>query len=475
MTNPGDARSGGRLAAATLGLALATALASGCAADGELPARPSRGDAEARGRDAGAARADAGRALDAGAADAGEVADAGAADPLCGRARRLSADVASAVLHGDLAVGARGDIWVAYWAEDPMAGRVWVNRRGIDGAWGAAEPIDGSVVVRSTRPRIGVSGLGGAVVAWDVVTAALGFGVRAAARAPAGSWSTAEPIDVEPAGGRAARVVVDRSGRATLVFSRSPLELGARARRFDLASGWGSIEALGDEPMSPTAPAVEVDVDAAGSTFAVWTEADGDVWARRAAPRAPFGPPVRIASSAMGARALRLAVAPGGEAVALFDDGGLWAARYFADAGVWGRRVSLGGAAVGAPTEYDLGIDEAGVAVAVWTSAETGTVWASFGEPATPGGGWSPAEPIAAGDFGASPRVAMSGTGEAVVVWSESARVMLARGRSGAWAPAVELGPGQNAAVVVDRAGRAVVVYERSVGATSALCAIDEG
>jgi len=163
-------------------------------------------------------------------------------------------------------------------------------------------------------------------------------------------------------------------------------------------------------------------------------------------PTGVLGTAERLEDATPQAKFPRIAVAPSGAAVAVWNqaDGNgrarIWARAYVPTSG-WFPAVEIDNAgatrnAIGAPS---VAIDQQGRAIATWvqpdpaTPTDIGSLWANRYDPAT---GWGLAELIdTRTTYVTNPKVAMNGAGTAVVVWTQfdgtHSRVYANRSRAG--------------------------------------------
>lgn len=179
------------------------------------------------------------------------------------------------------------------------------------------------------------------------------------------------------------------------------------------------------------APEPDVGVDASGNAVAVWSHAAivdetapepvvrEDVWAATYLADVGWSPPVPLETDELdSARHARVAVAPGGRAIAVWeqDDAGatsVWANVYDPASG-WGGATRIEDDA-GAATQVDVGIDGAGAAWAIWVLAGTAVRVARYDA----ADGWQPPQTVTtAADPIWYARVAVAAGGPAVAVWN---------------------------------------------------------
>ena len=170
-----------------------------------------------------------------------------------------------------------------------------------------------------------------------------------------------------------------------------------------------------------TASAPEAGIDDAGNLTVVWVSGSAARSIRSAFRPAGGDWETSFARmpTSFDCHDPKLAVDPAGAAVVVADCGtgaATMRAAYRAAGGFWAGSVVLPGS--GSGSEPRVGIDDAGNAVVVWSSA--GTVKSAY-RPAA--GGWTgPTQVSPAGDVTLEPQVAMSPTGVAQAIWRHERR-----------------------------------------------------
>jgi hypothetical protein len=186
----------------------------------------------------------------------------------------------------------------------------------------------------------------------------------------------------------------------------------------------------------------------------------------RSRPAAAWEGPVEIMRPGVGPGP-RVAVNDGGDAIVVWrhDIGvprvlqGSWRPRTSRQ---WQAPIDLSDP--GPMGGQDVGIDAAGNVIAVWTiDLGAGLVAQAKVRPVSSGswGGQSTLSRPGETALGA-PRLAVSSSGDAVVVWSRAPGIVQAASRpgsTGAWQPASDLGQGRDPQIALDPAGNAVAVW----------------
>jgi hypothetical protein len=350
-------------------------------------------------------------------------------------------------------------------------------------SWGAAmliENADGD----AGGARVAAGGPSHATVIWHHA-GGMGYEILSDRYSEvSGTWSAFAPV-AEDADTGYQQIAIDYDGTETAVWHQ---EDGVTysiytSRRSSAAASWPASTLLELEEGVATRP--QLTVDGSGNVIVVWSQDDGAYYSIRATR-------YDISSDAWGGEAL-LEVDPGdalfpqvatdetGNAIAAWHqhDGirnDIRASRYDVFTGTWGIAVPLEGAD-GDATHAQLAINDVGDAVAVWQQLDGAgdSVHASRYDETIDG--WEAAVQI---DSGAPlhshrPQVAVSGTGNATVVWFRWDGALshiygnFYDAYAGTWAGAALLetedaGHAANPRVVIDSAGNSIVIWSQDDG-----------
>jgi hypothetical protein len=360
---------------------------------------------------------------------------------------------------------------LAVWRHSSAAEYLQVAEKSPGGAWGAPLNLSSSTYSPQT-PQLAVDSAGDAVVVWSSYDGSK-LAVWAAVRSAGGAWQN--PVTISEPGFNAekARVAIDSTGAAVVVWERWTGnhifggEALVQAATMSAAGAWGApvtLSSSSEEELSP-----DVAFDSEGGATAVWQryEGGGTIESSSKAPGSPWQAPVAL--SEPGINAIEAQVAGDGQ-------GGMTAvwARYDGNWIVQGSTKPAGGSwapAVDISTpgrtslSPRLAVDAAGGAVVVWQVHVAQFVWmiqAASGQ----GGSWaSPADLSAAAEIG-EPQVAVDPAGDAVVSWiiNNQYPQVATKTAGGAWQAPIYVPqyPGSHAKVAVDSRGNAIVVSQHS-------------
>jgi hypothetical protein len=246
-----------------------------------------------------------------------------------------------------------------------------------------------------------------------------------------GIWQPAAPLRATPLPGgsrdETPRVVFDSSGNAMAVWPQSN---GARrdlvASRFLPATGWSAPQLI-EQSDAGDAVSPDIAVDANGNVTAVWRQYDGtryNAWSSRfttSGSAASWDTPSLIETGTGAVSGVEVAVNAAGTTIAIYgqSDGvriNLWANRYLN--GAWGTPELIETNNATDVHDFDLAIDSQGVAIAVWRQHD-GTrenIWSNRGS----SGVWGTAELLETGSGTAfAPLIVMEPSGIAVAMWAQ--------------------------------------------------------
>lgn len=394
--------------------------------------------------------------------------------------------------------------------------------------WGAAAPLDVDDVGEAQYPRLAIAPTGAMMVVWRQADASFDDHVWANYYLPVSGWQGPSRIDTTGEFTSSLRVAMDAGGNAVAVWTQSD---GVRdsiwANRFSADTGWATAQLL--ETSDDDAREPEIAMDSAGMALCVWQQG-GTVWAarydatsgwqvaesldldgtdhsrphvaltpsgdgivvwhhtgktgvsvraRRYTPAGGFEPAESIdTGDAVDTGFARVAINRAGEAVAVWsqnngDWDNIWANRYRPGSG-WAGPDAIAALEGGSAERPQVGIDDAGNAVAVWQqfSGARLDIWANH---YTAGGGWAAAEPIEQGFSDAElARLTMSPGGQAVAVWQQGTgdRIDIFANRflvGAGWGVAEpihadDLGAALNADVAFDPDDNAIAVWQQRTG-----------
>ncbi len=306
-------------------------------------------------------------------------------------------------------------------------------------------------------------------------------------------WQGATLIGLDDAGDATeAQVALNDDGRAVAVWQqRNGAHYHVMARHFSPDEGWGAVVAVEtNEAGSAFSP--QVAMDDAGNVLVVWQQSNGvqeSIWANRFVPAKGWGKAMLIENNDIGpAVNPRVVMNESGEAIVVWrqntggDEEQIWASRFVTAAG-WSEAVQISGDSSRDGWVPDVAISQDGSAVAVWVGWHDGSLrtWARH---YTPGKGWGVVEPIGPDlpERADSPRIAMNDGGEAMAVWEQlndtrydiwSNRFIPGEG----WGNPGRVGTGSvaNASsprVAIDGSGNAIVVWQQSDSAKESIWAI---
>lgn len=235
------------------------------------------------------------------------------------------------------------------------------------------------------------------------------------------------------------------------------------------AAGWLPPHDVTANPGVASTP--KIATDARGSIFAVWASDQGVVSTARPIEAGGWESPVTISSP--GATNPSIAVTRTGIAFAVWQQSGLVEVAVRPAGGMWQPPETLS-SPLDTSQAPSIAVDAAGDAFAVWGRARAGELSIQGSVRPVETGAWGPLENVTtppASDY--EPKLAVSGRGDALVVWTLPGGYLMSSFRSAdthAWAPPQTIAPGGNiidngdASFALDSDGNAALVYRHREG-----------
>jgi hypothetical protein len=371
----------------------------------------------------------------------------------------------------EVAFDGAGDA-LAVWRHTSGNEFVQVAEKPAGGAWQPPVNLSSSSYPPES-PQIAVNPAGDAVVAWSAWDGS-GKGVWAAVRSAGGAWQA--PVEISEPGFNAerARVAIDPTGAAVVVWERWSGERffpGAeglvQAAKMTAAGAWGApatLSAPSEEQFSP-----DVAFDSGGAATAVWQRYNGSVGVIEADEMGPGGSwqgPIGLSEPAVNAIEAHVAGDAQGGMVAIWAryNGSNWIIQGSnrAAGGSWAppADISPPGRTALSP---QLAVDASGHATAVWQLHVAQYTWMVQGAGGL-GSAWeAPVDLSSASEIG-EPQVAVDPAGDAVVSWiiNNQSPQVATKTANGSWQPPIYVPqyPGSHAKVAVDSNGNAIVVSQ---------------
>jgi hypothetical protein len=231
----------------------------------------------------------------------------------------------------------------------------------------------------------------------------------------------------------------------------------------------------------------QIALDDLGNAIAVWEQRDGvttDVWSNRYTPATGWGTPEKIEADNTLVRDPQIAMAPGGNALAVWSQKGIWANHYTPGAG-WGSAQLIEATAPlavpGSTIHPQITMDGTGNGIAVWTQfLGAGSGARIFVNHYDVTNGWEAAQLLDTvtstnAQDASDPQIAIAPNGNAVVVWdrerglgnrAEGATFASYYTQASGWSTPVRLNLNTNTPVsgaapqvAIDPAGNAIAVW----------------
>lgn len=321
-----------------------------------------------------------------------------------------------------VAVNGNGDAIVA-WRRTNAINEIWASIRPAGGSFGPPQPIAVVPGKNAVEPSVAINDAGAMMVVWYLINSDTDGKqtVYGAFRPPGGGFTSA-PISTTDVWNQSPRVVLDSTGKATVVWSYWDGSINIARVRIRSAAG-----ALGTQrDLSPSAPTgfpmfATVGIDGAGNALAVWSHWNGAAYDVEGASRLAAAdtwtnlPAFGQSASASFGTEPQVAVDPNGNGVAIWR-----AANNTIQAASRAGGGAFGAAQLGisAPTASGprVVLDSAGNAISVWrrSDGEGQRVEAAI----RPLGGQFGAVKTLSKPFNAlDPALSMDGLGNAFAIW----------------------------------------------------------
>ena len=302
--------------------------------------------------------------------------------------------------------------------------RVWANRLVPSMGWGEAGIIGGEGAAGTAR--VAASPQNNAVAVWDAA-GEMAEDIWANHFTPTGAWSGGERIEDNPGDAEAVEVGTDASGNTIALWRQQE---GGRfdiwSNRYDAATGWG-VAATIEANNAGNARFPRLAVAPRGNAIAVWGQSDGsriNIWANRFTSDMVWGNAVIIEKRDGSAALPDVGLASDGSAIAVWSQGttlsNIWANR-FTPSRQWGDAQLIETSDAGDASDAHVVVGPFGDAHAVWQQSD-GTVTSIWSNSFTPANGWGEAQLIEDDDSGDADSLRAAGDprGNIIAVWSQS-------------------------------------------------------
>ncbi len=347
-------------------------------------------------------------------------------NPGWGISTLIETDNIGPALHPQVAIDDSGNATAVWYQHDGTRNNILANRYVVGVGWGIPTLIEVDNTGDALYPQVAVDGSGNAIAVWYQHD-----GTRNniwSNRYVAGvGWGTAELIETDDSGhAYRPQVAFDGSGNAMAVwehfdFTRSSIW----SNRYVVGTGWGTAELIETENLGD-ALFPQVAVDGSGDATAVWQQLDGvryNIISNRYVVGTGWGTATLIETENLGSASTpQVAVDGSGYAMAVWyqSDGArnnVWSNRYVVGTG-WGTATLIETDDSGNAIIPHVAVDGSGDAMAVWCQWD-GTRTNIMSNRYIVGAGWGIPTLIETDNLGDAlfPRVAVDGSGDAVVVW----------------------------------------------------------
>lgn len=322
---------------------------------------------------------------------------------------------------------------------NPMSGAFSWSFTTADGAWGTAALLETDDAGHARSPQIAFDAHGNGFAIWGQDDGSSNSSILATRYVAGSGWEAAELIEMDPGHASAPQIAFDGSGNAVAVwFQNTDGAYSIWANRYVAGSGWGPAVALENASTSAYFPAITLNGN--GDGFAVWYQTDGtrnNIWANRYDATSGWGTAELIEAVDTGnAFYPKVAVDSNGNALAVWKlySGSrydLWFNRY--DNGSWGSAALLETDDAGSTSDPELAMAGTGEAVVVWSQYDgsTNNILARHYQPVIGWGSVTLLETDA--DHAYSPQIALDANGDGLAVWEQNSNIWANRFATGNW------------------------------------------
>jgi hypothetical protein len=321
-----------------------------------------------------------------------------------------------------LAANKRGDVIVA-WRRQNATAEIWAATRAAGGNFAVPQTIASVPSYDVEDPNVAVNVNGAMMVVWRLAGGSSYTEQIYGAFRPAGGSFTTAPISTQDIWNQSPRVVMDATGRSTVVWSYWDGSTNIARVRVRSANG-----TLGNQNnLSAGAPTgypmfATVGIDSSGNALAVWSHWNGSTYDVQGATRTSSSdnwnnlPTFGQSAGASFGNEPQVAVDPSGNAVAI------WRA---ADNTISAASRAAGGSfgtaqtGISAPTASNpkVLLDPNGQAIAIWQRSDAdGQRIETATRPL--GGSFGSVRAISSLKYANSPALGVDGLGNAIAVWA---------------------------------------------------------
>jgi hypothetical protein len=303
----------------------------------------------------------------------------------------------------------------AAWVNEDNYLLLQVAAQDAGGAWTAAQTLTPRSGVNASTPSVAISPGGNAVAVWEVY-ANQGYLIQASTRQAHGSWTAATTV-TQPGNSSSPRVGMDGNGNAVADWVQTTSNAGAIETANLPASGsWTSPVALSTPGASATNPTLAV--NSLGDAIVGWQTTNGQILVaeRRAGV---WSAPISIAAAAYRQGSPYVALSDHGDAAIAWTGRGTALVATRAAGGTWSAPLTISTQSSGASAR--IALDGSGNAVMIFQLVKySGNTYVypveALSRPA--GGAWStPVTISGANDYASSPNLVATPAGTFTAAW----------------------------------------------------------
>jgi hypothetical protein len=305
----------------------------------------------------------------------------------------------------------------AAWVNEDNYLLLQVAAQDAGGSWTAAQTLTSASGVNASTPSVAISPVGNAIAVWEVyIISSQAYKIQSSTRSAHGSWTAATSV-TPPGDSTLPKVAMDGNGNAVAVWVQTTSNVGAIETANLPASGaWTAPVALSTPGVSSTNPTLAV--NALGDAIVGWQTSGGQILvAERQA--GVWSAPISIAPAAYRQGSPHVALNNRGDAAIAWTGRGTALVATRAAGGSWSAPLTISKQSSGASARIVL--DDSGNAVMIFQLVKyTGTSYVypieAVSRPA--GGSWgTPGIISGANDYGATPNLVATPAGSFTAGW----------------------------------------------------------
>jgi hypothetical protein len=326
-----------------------------------------------------------------------------------------------------VAVDANGNVTAIWRQWDGAHFNIYANHYPAGGPWGTRVLLETDDTGNALSPQVAADAAGNLTAVWSQWNGTV-YDVYANQSPAGGPWGAPVLLETDDGGNALhSQVAVDPNGNVTVVWWQEPdgLRSDIYANHYPAGGPWGTAVLL-ETDNAGDAHSLDVAVDPNGNVTAVWAQWDGtrtNIYANHYPAGGPWGTRVLLETDDTGwAGSPQVAVDPSGNVTAVWSqaDGSVYAsiyANHYPAGGPWGTPVLLETDDTGGAVSPQVAADAAGNLTAVWSQQHDGTAYSIYANQSPAGGPWGAPVLLETDDAGEAIAPQLAVDGNVTAVW----------------------------------------------------------